>query len=150
MNIPVTMCNKDEVMLLEQQALSRMMAMIFQAAAKKYELLAFTIAFLDCPLFEDFFINHTIFSQSPLYTLELFEEKLSEKNISIPPNDKNDTDIAYWMGYIFAEWYQEFDFAPNTLTAEQFFWLYENYDIFHTQSIRYVAELLIDEHSEEK
>ena len=54
------------------------------------------------------------------------------------------------MGYIFAEWYQEFDFNPNTLTTEQFFWLYENYDILHTQSIRYVAELLIDEHLEEK
>lgn len=150
MNIPVTMIDKDEVLLLEQHALSRMMAMLFQAAAKKYELLTFTMTFLYCPLFKDFFANYTLFSQSPLYTLEIFEEKLSKKNISLPEKDSDDTDVAYWMGYVFAEWYQEYDFEPKSYTIDQFIWMYKNYDILHTQSIRYVAELLIEEHSEEK
>ena len=102
----------------------------------------FTFIFLNSDLFPQYFVNHTIFSQSPFYILALLDEEMQTKglNFTVPKKYMED-DIAYWMGYLFAEWYQEYEFNPSQLTEKHFEWLFFQYDVLHTQSIKYAAEI---------
>lgn len=145
MIIPTT--KKDDVDYLEQHALSMSMGMIFKFAVRKYEFKPFVMTFLKTALFQEYYTNHTIFSQSALYVLELFQEDLDNANMELPmKNEEYDADVAYWMGYLIAEWYQEYEMNPLSFTEEQFNWLYFNYDTLHTQSVKYVAEVLLEEY----
>ena len=131
---------------MERRALSRGMGLVFERAEKKYPIIPFTMIFKDSNIYKEFFTNHTIFSQSPGYVLELWMEELEEKHINIHAiiqennTPQYDGDVAYWIGYTLATWYQKYRFDMNTLTQGQVEWLYYGYDTLHTQTMRFVYE----------
>lgn len=148
MKIPTK--KKDDLDYMEQHGLSGVLAMIFEKACQRYNLQEFTFSFLKSNIFKEFFVNPTIFSQSPLYVITLYLEELEEKKQNIHSLQENpsvyDTEVAYWIGYLLGEWYQEYCFVPEEFTLQEYKALYDGYEVLHTQSVKYVAEYLLEEY----
>lgn len=124
-------------------------AMMFERAVEQKDLVDFASMFFKSKVYKRFFDDWTIFSQSPLYTLELFQEELTAQGINydtdIKDSDKLETDIAYWMGYLVSNWYIEYEQDPAEITKDNLLWLWFNYDTLHTQSCKYVYEVFQEE-----
>lgn len=119
-------------------ALSRKLASVFEDAILTYKLIPFVETFIKSDLFSHCFSDETVFSQSKKYIIELFNEELTIKQIQIPLEDaRYDKDVAYWIGYILADWYQLHGLDMNVLSHEDIVWLYDGYDTFHTQDVEY-------------
>lgn len=135
---------KDEYDEFDRQSFPMSTALMFEKVAEKKDIIKFAILYCKSDVFKDFFHNPTVFSQSPLYVLQLFKEELSEKGIDyekdIVPCDFPDTEASYWIGYIISYWYIVFEQNPAELTKDNLLWLYMNYDTLHTQSCDYVYE----------
>lgn len=131
---------RDKYDIIEQHALSRSVARIFEEAEKRYPLLEFSHSFINTELFRDYFSDYTVFSQSRKYVLGLYEEEFAKNSVSVPrvEGTQYDGDVAYWMGYLLAEWAQEYNLNMSTVSPEHLEWLYNNFDVLHTQSVRYV------------
>jgi len=135
---------KDEMDLWHQHSLSYGMAHVFKCASiRNMDLLSFSEVFLKSDLFKEYFVNHTIFSQSPFYVLSLFKEEL--KDIDIKERSLAEEDIAYWFGFLFGEWYQEGWVDFSFLGKKELVWIYQNFDTMHTQSVRYTYEVFSEE-----
>lgn len=141
------MNKKDEIDRMEQNALSTGMALIFKKAEERYPIVEFALVFVHTELFVEYFTNHTIFSQSPGYVLQLFLEEISAKNIEIScvTEPQYDEDVAYWLGYLLADWKQEYNMGMSVIKKDHLEWLYNNYSTLHTQSTRYVYNEYVSE-----
>lgn len=131
---------KDRYEMMKQHSLSQTVGRIFVEAEKRYPLLEFAYLFINTDLFGIYFEDYTIFSQSRRYVLQLFEEELAKKNQPITRTGQTqcDSDVAYWMGYLLSEWSQGHGLDMSLVTREHLQWLYNNYDVLHTQSVEYV------------
>lgn len=129
-------------------------ALMFERVEEKKDVVKFAMLYYKSKVSKNFFHNPTIFSQSPLYVLQLFKEELAEKGMDyekdIPSPEIVDTEAAYWLGYLIAYWHivEKYDFEK--LSEEDCQWLFDNYDSLHTQSCEYVYNLYMDERVREK
>lgn len=138
---------KDKYDMIEQHSLSQSIARVFEEAEKEYFIIDFSLIFINTELFTKYFTDYTIFSQSRKYILQLFYEEISSKNISLMniTEPQYDGDVAYWLGYLLAEWKQEYIMDMSLIAKEHLKWLYDNYDVLHTQSVKYVYQEFVTE-----
>lgn len=150
----MTKKEKDKVDLMEQWALSTNIALLFKKVVENKDLIDFTLHFLKSDIYKQYFTNHTIFSQSPLYVLQLFKEELFENNKDydslIKKEEMYEEDIAFWFGYMLSEWQQDGKIDVASLTYEDLDWLYVNYDVLHTQDVKYVFDVFMEERRGQK
>ncbi len=133
-----------------RHALCASMGMMFERVVDQKDLIDFSLRFFKSDVYKRYPDDWTIFSQSPLYVLQLFKEELQEKtgksyDTLIKQNDKYEKDVAYWFGFLITDWRVEHDFDPSSLTRDNLIWLYVNYDTLHTQSCKYVYEVFQEE-----
>lgn len=136
------MTMEDRAIQFHNDGLKAKFASLFEIASKKYDIRSFFFVIIDTPLFTDCFLSEDVYSQSPKYILELFEEQCKNKPLSRVLFEE---DIAYWVGYLSASFYLDSGFDIRTINKEQFDWLYDNYDILHTQSVKYVYQEFTEE-----
>lgn len=142
---------------LEIEGLANGMGYVFEEAAGVYDLQEFAYAALQSIVFTTYFFNYTIHSQSAGYILEEFELDEGFKEMS-PAVKTPETDImpcydkaaGFWMGYLLAKWYQENKVDPKAIDKDVIRWLYEGYDILHTQDIQYCYQLYQEYLEEER
>ena len=150
----MTKKEKDKVDLMEQWALSTNIALLFKKVVENKDLIDFTLHFLKSDIYKQYFTNHTIFSQSPLYVLQLFKEELFENNKDydslIKKEEMYEEDIALWFVYMLSEWQQDVKIDVASLTYEDLDWLYVNYDVLHTQDVKYVFDVFMEERRGQK
>ena len=124
-------------------------ALMFERVEEKKDIVKFAMLYYKSNVSKEFFHNPTIFSQSPLYVLQLFKEELQEKGMDyekdIPSPQIIDTDAAYWLGFTIAYWHIVKNYDFSLLPEQDCQWLFDNYDSLHTQSCEYVYDLYISE-----
>ena len=87
---------------------NKIAAIFEKAIMKKYDLLSFTKLFLESNLYSYIYDDFTIYSQAPGYALCILCEEVGDdklKSISLPDAALYDLSVAYWMGFLFAEWH---------------------------------------------
>lgn len=133
-----------------RHALCASMGMMFERVVDQKDLIDFSLRFFKSDVCKRYPDDWTIFSQSPLYVLQLFKEELQEKtgksyDTLIKQSDKYEKDVAYWFGFLITDWRVGYDFDTSSLTRDNLIWLYINYDTLHTQSCKYVYEVFQEE-----
>lgn len=151
MKIPTnrTLIMKDDYSDI-RHALCASMGMMFERVVDQKDLIDFSLRFFKSDVYKRYPDDWTIFSQSPLYVLQLFKEELQEKtgksyDTLIKQSDKYEKDVAYWFGFLITDWRVGYDFDTSSLTRDNLIWLYVNYDTLHTQSCKYVYEVFQEE-----
>lgn len=126
----------------EMLSLCSFVSSVFGASVETFDLKEFVYAFLQSDTFPACFTNLTIFSQSKYYALEILEDDSSFTCLT-PKREPCvwDKEVAEWIGYLFAFWYQEYDLNPKSVSKETIEWLYDSYDVLHTQDVKYCYEL---------
>lgn len=128
-------------------------ALMFERVEEKKDIVKFAMLYYKSNVSKEFFHNPTIFSQSPLYVLQLFKEELAEKGMDyerdIPSPEIVDADAAYWLGYLIAYWHIVKGYDFSKLSEENCRWIFNNYDSLHTQSCEYVYDLFLEEKNNE-
>ena len=133
-----------------RQGLCRSMGMMFERVAEQKDLIDFSLLFFKSDVYRRYPDDWTIFSQSPLYVLELFKEELLEKegpsyDALIRDSNRYEKDIAYWFGFLVTDWRVEYGIDPSSFTRDNLTWLYLNYETMHSQSCSYVYEIFQEE-----
>lgn len=132
---------RDEVDRQLWPAMETNIGWVFEAAAKNgADLCSFADVFLRSEVFERYFTDLTVFSQSPLYVLELFED---ERHPEIKPAWREESEVAYWFGYLFAAWHLDTGISGHEIADcydMQDIW--DSYDPLHTQAIEYAFETI--------
>lgn len=136
-----------------QSGLCKSMGMMFERVAKEKDIIDFSLYFFKSEVYERYLDDWTIFSQSPLYVLQLFKEEIettkkSTYDLFIKKNTRKEEDIAYWLGFLITDWRIDYEYDPKSLTKDNLIWLYLNYETLHTQSCKYVYEVFQEERNQ--
>lgn len=136
---------KDETGLMFENAMKNKLGSVLEKAVlEKYAFKTFVNTFFRSELIAGFYEDITVFSQAHKYILTLYREEMQEKNILVEFVDEVETEHlapAYWIGYIFAEWYyQDGTTATEILDNYDFDAIYDSYDMLHTQSAKYAID----------
>lgn len=83
-------------------------------------------------------------AQSAAYILELFEEELDAKHITLKGAQKawNTGDLLYWAGYVTTYMALYKDIPAERLNQYDLGWLCDNYEVLHTLGVKQVIEEL--------
>ena len=108
------------------------------------DIVVFAETLLQDDLFDDYFLDNIVQSQSHKYIYDLFAEEEIFATIPDKPNAIYDKDIAYWMGYLIAEWHQLEDISGKEIVEYGIQGIYDDYIASHTVSVPLAIEFIKD------
>lgn len=139
----------ERAMQMHRIGLAESMGDIFTAAAETYSLPEFAYAILHSRFFPGYFEDLTVFSQLKYYALEILEEHADFQAFHVPARSAPyDEEHAYWLGYLFAEWFLVNGIDPSKISTDTINWLYSGFEVLHTVDTQYCYDLFVEDQRE--